>query len=110
MPDLALLMTLLGRKISADSAALAATDKAHEKELADDVSPREERDTGAAEVRQILVDLRGAVDVAYGLAGLTTLGLTGVTPSERSRGGVGLRRPCALFSCKRPLLALLPAR
>lgn len=84
MPDVALLVRLFGRKIAADNATLVKADTAHERELADDAAPREARDTAAAKVREILVDLRSSVDAAYGAAGLAVLGLTGTTPVDPS--------------------------
>jgi hypothetical protein len=75
LPDAGLLARLIGRKIVADNTALLAADHAHEQELADDAGPREDRDDAAAKVRSVLVDLRAAIESAYGARGLTLLGL-----------------------------------
>jgi hypothetical protein len=82
MPNVALLVQLLGRKVRADHATLAAADTAHETELSDDDAPRQARDEAVEKVRAILVDLRSGVDSAYGLAGLAVLGLKGETASD----------------------------
>ena len=74
-PNVALLTTLVGRKIAADTAALVAADEAHERELSDDAAPREQRDEAAVKVRGVLVDLRAAIEAAYGATGLTQLGV-----------------------------------
>lgn len=84
MPDVALLVRLFGRKVAADSAALVLADNAHERELADDAAPRHARDDAAVKVREILVDLRAAIDSAHGAAGLSVLGLAGITPDDPS--------------------------
>ncbi len=84
LPDLALLVKLLGRKIEGDNALLVSADSAHERELSDDDGPRQARDEATEKVRSILVDLRSGVDSAYGLAGLAVLGLKGETPVDPS--------------------------
>jgi hypothetical protein len=52
----------------------AAADDAHEAEQADDVAPREARDTSAAALRETVMDLRRALEPG-GRAVLTTFGL-----------------------------------
>lgn len=84
MPDGALLARLIGRKILADNAALSTADHAHEKELADDEGPREDRDAAAAKTRSLLVDLRAAVEAAYEARGLSLLGLSDAVPVDPS--------------------------
>jgi hypothetical protein len=84
MPDVDLLIRLLGRKIEADMSTAVQADKAHDAELADDAAPREARDTAYEKVREVLVDLRASVDAAYGPAGLNALGLTGAVPVDPS--------------------------
>jgi hypothetical protein len=84
MPDVALLVRLIGRRILADTAALVAADDAHEHELADDAAPREARDEAAARVRGVLVDARAAIDAAYGPSGLVKLRLDGAVPEDPS--------------------------
>lgn len=84
IPDIALLIRLVGRKLQADTAALLAADQAHEKELSDDDGPREDRDAAAAKLRAALVDLRAAVDAVYGPKGLTLLGIAHAAPVDPS--------------------------
>lgn len=84
MPDVALLVRLIARRIAADTAALVAADDAHEHELADDAAPREARDEAAARLRSALVDGRAAVDAAFGPAGLRKLRLDGAVPEDPS--------------------------
>ncbi|WP_437482777.1 hypothetical protein WME75_41520 [Sorangium sp. So ce1014] len=84
MPDVALLMRLVARRLAADTAALVAADDAHERELADDAAPREARDEAAARLRSVLVDGRAAIDAAFGPAGLRKLLLDGAVPEDPS--------------------------
>ncbi|WP_437655275.1 hypothetical protein [Sorangium sp. So ce1182] len=88
MPDVALLVRLMARRIAADTAALVAADDAHEHELADDAAPREARDEArdeaAARLRSALVDGRAAIDAAFGPAGLRKLRLDGAVPEDPS--------------------------
>ncbi len=95
LPDTGLLARLIGRKIAADNAALVAADRAHEKELSDDAGPREDRDAAAAKVRSVLVDLRAAIESAYGARGLTLLGLgdaIAVDPSVLAAAGGNVQK------------------
>jgi hypothetical protein len=82
LPDVALLVRLVARRIAADTAALVAADDAHERELADDAAPREARDEAAARLRSVLVDGRAAVEAAFGPAGLRNLRLDGAVPED----------------------------
>jgi hypothetical protein len=82
MPDVALLARLVGRLVAVRCDALVAADRAHEAELSDDSAPREARDEAADHVRQVLVDLRSAVDTLYGAAGLTKLRLAAPVPTD----------------------------
>ncbi|WP_437896508.1 hypothetical protein [Sorangium sp. So ce124] len=87
MPDVALLMRLVARRLAADTAALVAADDAHERELADDAAPREARDEAAARLRSVLVDVVdgcAAVDAAFGPAGLRKLLLDGAVAEDPS--------------------------
>ncbi|MGK3969866.1 hypothetical protein WMF38_32200 [Sorangium sp. So ce118] len=84
MPDAALLVRLVARRLAADTAALVAADDAHERELADDAAPREARDEAAARLRSVLVDGRAAIDAAFGPAGLRKLLLDGAVPEDPS--------------------------
>jgi len=84
LPDIGLLLRLVGRWIVADNAALIQADEAHATELADDAEPRRARDETAEEVRRILVDLRGAVEVIHGPATLVRLKLKGAVPTDPS--------------------------
>jgi hypothetical protein len=84
LPDVALLIRLVGRKLAADNAALIEADRAHEKELSDDAAPREARDSAATKVRAALIDIRAAVEATYGVKGLTLLGLDAAIPVDPS--------------------------
>lgn len=84
MPNVELLLQLFARKLAADTAALVAADRAHEVELSDDAEPREARDAAAEKVREILLDLRSAVESMFGMAGLKVLGLVEPTPVDPS--------------------------
>jgi hypothetical protein len=84
MPDTALLARLMGRWLDAEGKANLAADVAHEKELADDAAPREQREQANAKVRQTLIDLRAGVDATYGPAGLKKLGLDQAVPGDPS--------------------------
>ncbi len=82
MPDVELLVRLIGRALRSSGVALANADAAHAAELGDDTTPREQRDAAAESIRSVLVDLRDAVATAYGAAGLRKLGLAEVVPVD----------------------------
>lgn len=84
MPDVGLLLVLVGRSIEAAFATLKAADKAHENELSDDAAPRERRDAAAESVRGTMVDLRAAIESAYGVDGLRALGIDAAVPEDPS--------------------------
>ena len=75
MPDVALLVRLVGRGLDARTATLVAADAAHVGELADDAEPRARRDAAEAALRKRIIHLRGLVEGAYGDLGLRTLSL-----------------------------------
>ncbi|UJR80764.1 hypothetical protein [Sandaracinus amylolyticus] len=85
MPDVGLLLTLIGRRLSALAGDLTTADRAHERELADDPAPRQRRDEAVAAVRRIVVALRGTVESNHGDAGLQALGLWDPPPADPSR-------------------------
>lgn len=66
MPELALVLRLMGRELEARAGAVQATEEQHARELADDAGPRSSRDRHAATVREVYTDLRGALSSAYG--------------------------------------------
>ncbi|MBK9265339.1 MAG: hypothetical protein IPM54_36835 [Polyangiaceae bacterium] len=84
VPDIQLLVKLVGRMIASENEALGRADAAHELELADDTEPRKLRDEAAEKLRRILTDLRTAVEMACGTAGLPRLLLTDVIPNDPS--------------------------
>jgi hypothetical protein len=84
MPDMSLVIRLLGRMIAAKNGALVAADAAHERELADDDAPRRARDTATERVRRVLVDLRAALETACGTSSLPRLQLAESVPSDPS--------------------------
>ena len=62
LPDLTLLLTLLGRRIHASAEEMAETDTAHQTELADDDEPREKRNKLTATLVTEVVELRESLD------------------------------------------------
>lgn len=82
MPDVALLVTLLARKLRRDNAALVKATEAYEKELTDDAAPREARDEAAAALTAEVVDIRGLLESTYGTPLLRSLGIDGKTEVE----------------------------
>lgn len=84
VPDIQLLLRLVGRMIASENEALVRADAAHEVELADDTEPRKQRDEAAEKVRRILSDLRTAVETTYGGIGLPRLQLRENIPHDPS--------------------------
>jgi len=84
MPDIQLLLRLVGRMIASENEALARADAAHEAELADDSEPRKQRDDAADKIRRIVSDLRVAIETTYGAAGLPRLHLSDSVPQDPS--------------------------
>jgi hypothetical protein len=82
MPDVALLLRLLGRELAARVAAMVAADEAHERELGDDAGPREDRDAAAAKLGARMVELREIITGVYGQATATALGFVERTPQD----------------------------
>lgn len=66
MPDVALLLKLVGRTMTSTMQSLVAADQAHLTELADDDPARRERDDTATTLRQQFVDLREILTGMYG--------------------------------------------
>jgi len=84
MPDVSLLLRLVGRLIATENEALVRADAAHERELADDAAPRRARDEAVEKVRRILVDLRAAVETTCGMSGLPRIHLAEAVPTDPS--------------------------
>ena len=82
LPNIALLVHLLDRKLRANLDTLITTDAVHENELGDDAAPRNARDDRAEKVRTTLVDLRDAISTAYGPSALRKLGLEDPIPND----------------------------
>lgn len=82
VPDMQLLLRLVGRMIASENEALVRADAAHEVELADDSEPRKQRDDAAEKIRRILSDLRTAVETTYGGVGLPRLHLGENIPQD----------------------------
>lgn len=74
LPEVGPLLEFLARALTTTLRNYAAADDAHEAEQADDVAPREARDTSAAALRETVMDLRRALEPG-GRAVLTTFGL-----------------------------------
>lgn len=84
LPDVALLMDLIARWQNTAIERLLDADRAHELELGDDAQPRMDRDEAAEQLRQVLIDLRGAVEPLYGTSGLKKLAIDGPVPTDPS--------------------------
>lgn len=82
VPDIQLLVRLVGRMITSENEVLLRADAAHETELADDTEPRKQRDETAEKVRRILNDLRAAIETTYGGSGLPRLHLSDPIPND----------------------------
>lgn len=82
VPDMALVTTLLARKLRRDNLALVKASDAYDRELADDAEPREARDESAAALTAEIVDIRAVLESAYGPAILTKLEIDGRTDIE----------------------------
>ena len=82
MPDVKLLMLLLARHVTQRSAALTEVDTAHEAELADDATPRMERDAAESELRAVVSRYRGMIGDAFGDEGLRVFGLWDPAPAS----------------------------
>ncbi|MEM9487612.1 MAG: hypothetical protein AAGC55_00640, partial [Myxococcota bacterium] len=66
MPDMALLIRLVGRWLDHHCHQLVAAGETHRDELADDKEPRRQRDEAFDAVRSALVDLRDSIHAIYG--------------------------------------------
>src|SRR5262245_2157906 len=77
MPDMRLVSLLCARKLRRVNVALVSASDAHDRELADDAGPREARDAAAATLTKEVVEIRGALEIAFGAGILTELGLDG---------------------------------
>lgn len=76
------LLAAIAQTIDTTTRALEQATETHERELADDAAPRQERDEATVELVDMLVRVRRSIDSAYGRAGLTALGLSGRTPTD----------------------------
>jgi len=81
MPDVGMLSVLLRRMLDARISELTTASAAHQREIADDSAPREERDEARREVFDLVFTLRGTVEANFGRLGLRTLGLIEACPS-----------------------------
>lgn len=68
MPDVALLLSLIGRTMTATMQSLVGADQAHLTELADDDPARRARDETATAARQEFIDLREILTGMFGAA------------------------------------------
>lgn len=82
MPDVALLVRLAGRLLEDSTRKLVVADEAHERELSDDVAPRERRDESSQSIYSRLVDLRDALVGVYGTRTAEAAGFTERTPRD----------------------------
>ncbi|HEX2571944.1 MAG TPA: hypothetical protein VH877_20545 [Polyangia bacterium] len=98
MPDVGLLMRLVGRWQTGTNEELLVADEAHERELGDDLEPRQARDKAGEAVRQVLIDVRSTVETTHGEAGLRRLALDGAIPVDPSVVATTARRVAAALS------------
>jgi hypothetical protein len=82
LPDIGLVALLCARKLRAVNAVLVKKSDDYDRELADDVEPRERRDEAAAKLTSEIVEIRGALVSAFGPAIVGELGLDGKTETE----------------------------
>jgi hypothetical protein len=68
MPDVALLLKLVARKLRRTNKALVEASDAYDKELSDDTGPREARDEAAAALTAEVVGIRSTIESALGAA------------------------------------------
>ncbi len=68
LPDVALLLSLVGRVLTAQTQSLVTADDAHQAELTDDDAPRGARDDASDKLRQECIDLREILTGMYGNA------------------------------------------
>lgn len=107
MPDVALLLRLMARNLSASAEAVKRADAANEAELADDPAARDGRDGLAATVQTSLVTIRGTVVGVYGADAATRLGFEGDTPSDPvllASLGAEVAKNLPQLASRRPLL------
>jgi hypothetical protein len=81
MPDLGMVLKLAARYAAHNQQKLETADTAHERELADDKLPRDNRDLGGQRTRNLVGVIRGNVEANYGPSGLIALGLREPCPS-----------------------------
>ncbi|HRI69846.1 MAG TPA: hypothetical protein PK156_36705 [Polyangium sp.] len=84
VPDIQLLLRLVGRMVASENEALNRADLAHEAELADDTEPRKLRDDAAENIRRILSDLRTALETTHGAVALSRVHLMDNVPTDPS--------------------------
>jgi hypothetical protein len=82
MPDIALALKLVARKLRRTNKALVDASNAYDKELSDDAGPREARDEAAASLTAEVVGIRGTIESVFGAAILESLGIDGKTEVE----------------------------
>lgn len=95
LPNVAFLMTLVGRWQAATTDDLQVADEAHEIELGDDLGPRQARDAANERARRELIDVRNTIDAHYGEVGLRLLGLEGPAPADPSVTAITAKRVIA---------------
>ncbi len=82
LPDVALFARLVGRWLHRTTERLVQADRAHQDALGDDAAPRDARDAATERVRASLMDLRAALESAYGPSALALLHVQEATPSD----------------------------
>lgn len=82
LPDFAFLSQLLARTLEERTTALTAADDAHELEMADDIAPRETRDSATQVLYSKVVEIGEIVVGLFGGGARERLGLEGTTPRD----------------------------
>lgn len=81
-PDWRLMFALLGRQITRDVLALEAKSDAHEKELGDDLKPRNARDAAYTLSREVATDARALVSRLHGDEALAEMQMSAPVPED----------------------------
>ncbi len=84
LPDLALVVALLHRRLNAACSAMTAADQAHTRELGDDPAARDARDAAKASVLALVTSIRMALTARFGQDFGGRLGAAGPAPDAPS--------------------------
>jgi hypothetical protein len=82
LPDLELLLTLVGRAIETRASEMSSADMEHQTELADDGGYRKARDLAAGDLISSITSMRGMLEGVFGQAEIQVYGIKGTTPRD----------------------------